>query len=157
MDLHRPELLAIFLNDHLAGSAVGVQLARRASSSNSGTEFGTPLRELCDEIEADRETLESVMTELGVQRSRLKPQLAWVAEKLGRLKPNGQLRGYSPLSRVVELEGLLLGIAGKRRLWKLLSTLVAERSSAHFPALIARAEGQQTRVESLQERAARLL
>lgn len=157
MDLRRPELLAIYLNDHLAGSAAGVQMARRTRSSNSGTEFEAPLQELCREVEADRETLESVMGELGIRRSRLKPPLGWVAEKLGRLKPNGQLRGYSPLSRVVELEMLLLGIAGKRRLWTLLSTLVDERSSADFPALIARAEGQQARVEDLQERAARLL
>ena len=42
---------------------------------------------------------------------------AWTAEKFGRLKPNGQLTGYSPLSRLVELEGLKLGITGKLGLW----------------------------------------
>lgn len=157
MDLNRPELLAIYLNDHLAGSAAGVEMARRTRSSNSGTEFGGPLAELCTEVEADRESLEAVMEELGVGRSRVKPALGWLAEKLGRVKPNGQLRGYSPLSRVVELETLLLGITGKLRLWHLLTELAGERSAADFPALIARAEEQRAKVEALQQRAARLL
>ena len=42
----------------------------------------------------------------------------------GRLKPNGQLTGYSPLSRLVELEGLSLGITGKLGLWRALLGLV---------------------------------
>jgi hypothetical protein len=155
--MKRPELLAIYLNDHLAGSIGGVETARRARASNEGTEFAAPLAALCAEIEADRETLEGVMKELGVARSRIKPALGWVGEKLGRLKPNGQLRGYSPLSRVLELELLLLGISGKLRLWVLLDELVGADSAADFAALADRAEGQRARVEDLQARAARLL
>jgi hypothetical protein len=155
--MNRPGLLAIYLNDHLAGSVGGVETARRARRSNEGTEFGPPLAELCEEIESDRGTLEVVMRDLGVTRSRIKPALGWLGEKLGRLKPNGQLRGYSPLSRVVELEVLLLGISGKLRLWHLLAELVGDDASADFDALIARAEDQRSRVESLQLRAAHLL
>ena len=157
MDLRRPELLGIYLNDHLAGATGGVETARRARGSNQGTEFGEPLKRLCAEIEADRDALEDVMKELGVGRSRIKPAIGWVGEKLGRLKPNGQLRGYSPLSRIVELELLLLGITGKSRLWTLLDELVGERSDADFSALIARAVDQRERVEEMQLRAARLL
>ena len=39
----------------------------------------------------------------------------WVAEKAGRLKLNGSLLTYSPLSRLVELEGLSLGVEGNFR------------------------------------------
>jgi hypothetical protein len=155
--MKRPELLAIYLNDHLAGSIGGVETARRARGSNDGTEFGAPLAALCAEIESDRETLEAVMKELGVARSRIKPAIGWLGEKVGRLKPNGQLRGYSPLSRVVELELLLLGTSGKLRLWALLDELVGARSEADFPALAARAEAQRATVEDLQVKAARLL
>ncbi|HEY1853380.1 MAG TPA: hypothetical protein VGG40_02230 [Solirubrobacterales bacterium] len=155
--MNRPELLAIYLNDHLAGATGGVETARRARNSNEGTEFGEPLAQICEEIESDRETLEAVMEELGVARSRWKPALGWVGEKLGRLKPNGQLRGYSPLSRVVELELLLVGITGKLRLWALLDELVGEESSPDLGALIRRAEDQRARVEDLEVRAARLL
>jgi hypothetical protein len=157
MDLRRPELLGIYLNDHLAGSIGGVETARRARGSNEGTEFGEPLARLCEEIESDRDSLEAVMKELGVGRSRIKPAIGWLGEKLGRLKPNGQLRGYSPLSRIVELELLLLGITGKSRLWTLLEELVGDRSEADFAVLIARAEDQRARVAELQLSAARLL
>jgi hypothetical protein len=155
--MNRPELLGIYLNDHLAGSAGGVETARRARGSNQGTEFGAPLAALCAEIESDRETLEAVMKELGVARSRIKPAIGWLGEKLGRLKPNGQLRGYSPLSRVLELEFLLLGITGKLRLWALLAELVGDRLDTDFVALAERAEAQRATVEDLQLKAARLL
>ena len=39
--------------------------------------------------------------------------MAWSAEKFGRLKLNGQLSGYSPLSRLEELEILALVAEGK--------------------------------------------
>jgi hypothetical protein len=155
--MKRPELLAIYLNDHLAGSYGGVETARRARASNEGNEFDAPLAKLCKEIESDREALEAVMDELGVARSRIKPAIGWLGEKLGRLKPNGQLRGYSPLSRVVELEQLALGITGKLRLWTLLDDLVGERSQADLAGLGARAESQRDVVQDLQLRAARLL
>ena len=70
------------------------------------------------EIEEERETLERLMTQLGLKPSRPKVVAAWVVEKVGRLKLNGQVRGYSPLSRVLELESLAVGIAGKEALWK---------------------------------------
>jgi hypothetical protein len=155
--MNRPELLGIYLNDHLAGSIGGVETARRARGSNKGNEFGEPLARLCEEIESDREALEAVMEELGIARSRIKPAIGWLGEKLGRLKPNGQLRGYSPLSRVVELELLVIGITGKLRLWTLLEELVGERSKANFAGLGTRAEEQRAVVEGLQLRAARLL
>jgi hypothetical protein len=97
------------------------------------------------------------MAELGIGRSRFKPAIGWLGEKLGRLKTNGQLRGYSPLSRVVDLEVLLLGISGKHRLWILLSKLLAGEAPADLPALIRRAEAQRSVVDELQVRASRLL
>jgi hypothetical protein len=153
------DYLAIYLNDHFAGAKGGVELARRTSASNRGEpEFGTALERVCAEIEADRATLEAVMEARGVTRDLVKPAVAWIGEKVGRLKPNGQLRGYSPLSRVLELEGLALGITGKLRLW----TLLAERDDPRlagfdFDALAGHAEDQRHTVEELQSAAARLL
>jgi hypothetical protein len=140
--------LAIYLNDHLAGAVAGVELARRTRASNEGTEIGTVLAEVCAEIEADRETLRSAMRRLQVREAPVKRGFGWLAEKLGRLKLNGQLRGYSPLSRVVEIEGLLAGIDGKRRLWRSLERTCGGRlPDCDFPALEARAESQQRRLE----------
>ena len=118
------KLLGIYLNDHLAGSTAGAELARRAAGSNEGNDYGAFLAELAREIQEDRETLREIMRRLQYGEDIPKKVGAWTAEKIGRLKPNGQLRGYSPLSRLVELEGLTLGITGKLALWKALLEMV---------------------------------
>jgi len=152
------ELLAIYLNDHLAGATAGVELARRLRGSNEDDpEFGPALAELCAEIEADRETLEAVMERLGVGRSKLKPLAAVLGERVGRLKLNGQLWGYSPLSRLDELELLQIGVAGKRRLWRALEHPHAgDLPDFELGALAERATEQLRRLEALHLKAATL-
>lgn len=143
--------LSIYMNDHLAGSTVGVELARRLRSSNADDpRFGPPIAELCAEIEADREILEAAMEQLGVSRDRLKPAGAWLGEKLGRFKLNGQLTGYAPLSRLVELELLYLGLTGQIRLWRALEhSLGPRQGELDFAELAERATSQRARVEEL--------
>jgi hypothetical protein len=152
------KLLAIYLNDHLAGATLGVELARRLRTANQGdSEFGPELAEVCAEIEVDRETLVAVMEKLGVGQSRLKPLAAVLGERLGRLKLNGRLRGYSPLSRLDELEFLQLGVVGKRRLWQALEhTHSGELGDFELDALAERATGQLKRLEALHRKAAAL-
>lgn len=144
------KLLGIYLQDHHAGSTAGLELARRARGANQGTTYGDFLSGLTDEIEADRRALEGIMDDLGVSRDRAKVTLAWAGEKVGRLKPNGQLTGYSPLSRLIELEGLALGVTGKLALWRALS-LVAEDEpnldAAYVERLAERAKEQQRGIE----------
>src|SRR4051812_45452331 len=93
------KLLGIYLNDHLAGATVGRELCRRSLSSNRDTEFGAFLEHLLAQIVEDRETLLELMRRVGAGVDRVKPFAATVGERLGRLKLNGSLRGYSPLSR----------------------------------------------------------
>jgi len=135
--------LDIYLNDHLAGATAGLELARRAARENAGTSLGDFLQQLTQEIAEDKATLETLMTRLDVDRSPAKPAGAWLLEKLGRLKLNGQLRGYSPLSRLVELEALETGVTGKRCLWQALAHTLSDDvrlQQFDFPALIARAD-----------------
>jgi hypothetical protein len=150
--------LSIYLNDHLAGSTVGVEMARRVRDSNEDDpEFGPPLAELCAEIEADRETLRAVMDRLGVGQSKVKPLAAMLGERMGRLKTNGQLRGYSPLSRLVELEVLQIGVVGKRRLWRALEhTHADDLSDFDLAELAELATSQLRRLEALHLKAAGL-
>jgi hypothetical protein len=151
------DLLAIYLNDHLAGSTAGLELARRARGANEGTELGAFLATLVAEIEEDRETLLEVMQAVGAGQDRVKVKAAWAAEKVGRLKLNGRLTGYSPLSRVVELEGLSLGVEGKRSLWRMLHALEDPRLAGFdFPASIERAERQRDALEGRRQEAGRL-
>ena len=135
--------LAIYLNDHLAGATVGRELSKRAAGSNSGTPLGDFLEKLHGEIAEDRQTLLDVMDALDVGQDHAKTIAARVGERLGRLKPNGNLISYSPLSRLVEVEGLSLGINGKASLWRALGLLDDPRLEPwDFAALERRAKRQ---------------
>ena len=150
--------LRIYLQDHLAGSTAGLELARRTRGANEGTEYGPPLAKIADEIEADRRHLQGIIEELGFGGDRIKNMAAWGLEKAGRLKLNGQLTGYSPLSRLVELEGLLTGITGKKGLWVALLEIAPTEprlDAELLGRLRDRAEEQRTTVEELREKAAR--
>lgn len=147
--------LTIYLNDHLAGATAGVELVRRAASENQESEFGPVLQELSAEIEHDREELIAIITGLGFPVDRAKVALGWTAEKVGRLKPNGRLRGYSPLGRMLELEGLLAGIHAKQALWRAL-LLTGKADSQRLELLLARAEEQAGTVEQMHLQAAEL-
>jgi hypothetical protein len=152
-------LLHIYLQDHLAGATFGYQLAERCRRKNRHSEFGAPLAELASEIASDRESLVAVMRRVGAERSNVKVSAAWFSEKIRRLKPNGRLLSYTPLSRVVELEGLVIGIAGKRALWRTLESLApqgGELEGFDFTVLAERAEDQLERVERLRLQAARV-
>jgi hypothetical protein len=150
-------LLAIYLNDHLAGATAGQELARRAAGNNRGSDYGTFLERLAEEIAEDRESLLEIMQALDVGVDRLKVLGGWGVEKLGRLKLNGSLLGYSPLSRLVELEGLALGVRGKLALWRSLDELNLEQlelADADLLMLIERAERQLDEIEVERLRAA---
>jgi hypothetical protein len=151
-------LLEIYLADHLAASTAGVALARRSAQSNAGTALGEALRRLATEIEDDRRTLHAIVTELGLRESKTKVAAAWFAEKAGRLKLNGQLRGYSPLSRVLELETLSVGVAGKLALWQSLQSLPAigaRLPDVDLDELAERARRQRAELEEHRLEAAR--
>jgi hypothetical protein len=149
--------LRIYLQDHLAGATAGLELARRTRGANEGSEYGPPLAKIADEIEADRRALQGVMEDLGFGRDKLKNVAAWGLEKVGRLKLNGEITGYSPLSRMVELEGLLTGITGKWGLWVALLQIAPSEPRldvARLERLRDRAEEQRETVEGLREKAA---
>lgn len=155
--LFRDSRLSIYLNDHLAGSTVGVEMARRSAASNRSTDYGRVLADLAAEIEQDRETLVEIMKRLSLGRDRVKLLVSWGAEKAGRLKLNGQLRGYSPLSRLEELETLSLGVEGKLALWQALRRTHGgdpRLRGIDFDELIQRARSQRRRLERQRRRAA---
>ncbi len=129
---------------------------KRAASSNEGTEYGELLNELEHEIAEDRATLVRLMERFDVAQDKLKVTGAFIGEKLGRLKPNAHLLSYSPLSRVVELEVLALGIDGKLSLWRALLDMehADERlDPQELQTLIDRAAAQRSQLEPFRLRA----
>jgi predicted DNA-binding ribbon-helix-helix protein len=139
------DYLETYLQDHRAGAEMGADLARRMHAENEDTQYAEFLDHLADEIAEDLVVLEQLMDRLDVDRSMLKNVAAKAAEKVGRLKPNNQLTGYSPLSRVLEFEGLRSGVQGKLALWDSLMEIAPfdERLAPdEIAQLIIRAEAQ---------------
>jgi hypothetical protein len=113
--------LGIYLNDHLAALVAGRELARRTSSGASDIETQTLAREFASRIVESERELERLLGEIGARRSRVKRLLASAAEKSGRLKLNGHLVTRSPLSDLVELEGLIVLLEYEIALWRSLN------------------------------------
>lgn len=153
----RTRLLEIYLNDHLTGAVAGRELARRLSRAIRNEPNGPEIARLADEIEQDRITLVGVMHALHLRVSRVKPMLGWFGEKVGRLKLNDRLLSRSPLSTLIELEIMRLGVEGKAAAWRTLHS-IADREPAldkgDLQGLIDRAERQITELEKFRQLAA---
>jgi hypothetical protein len=111
---------------------------------------------VAEQVTEDRETLMAIMRQLDIPRSRVKERVACLAEKAGRLKPNGHLLSRSPLSSVVELEGMVLAVTGKLAGWRTLRILTDTGSRldpATLDHLTERAQQQLDRLEQLSARA----
>jgi hypothetical protein len=147
--------LRIYLNDHRAGASGGLSLARRCLRHNRGSALGSELERIVADLEGDAASLDELMRSLSISPDPVKRISAWTGERLGRLKLNGQLSGYSPLSRQLELEILLAGIDAKRSLWRsLASARVVAPANVDYQALAERATDQRRRLVPHHERAA---
>ena len=146
------DYLKIYLEDHFAGATGGLELALRTAGANAGSVYGEPLQRIAGEIDEDREALRAIMTALGFGPDRMKNAGAWAGEKVGRLKLNGHLTGYSPYSRVLEIEGLVLGVTGKLCLWRALREVAPQEprlDAEQLERLAERAELQRTELDEL--------
>ncbi len=155
--VRRPEhdLLGIYLNDHLAGATIGLDLARRMARSYRGGAIGEALGPIVIEIAEDRESLKGMMATLGIPVRHYKVYAAWLAEKVTRAKPNGYLMNRSPLTPLVELESLRLGVEGKAVGWRTLREVAVSDhrlDAQHLEALLARARAQADALEDLRVR-----
>lgn len=147
-----PGLLGVYLNDHLTGATAGTELARRVAASQRDPAKRGVMRALADEISEDRQALLEIMTALGVPARGYKVWAGWLAEKAGRLKLNGSLLARSPLSDLLELEMMRLGVEGKMAGWRTLRILAGQRreiDAARLDHLLARAQDQSERLGKL--------
>ncbi|MDI2128297.1 hypothetical protein [Yinghuangia seranimata] len=145
-------LLRIYLSDHFAGATSGVSLARRIARNHKGGAYGLGLAEFAKEVAEDRETLRRVMDDLGCSPVPAKFALAWAMTQAGGLKPNGRLLGRSPLSAVIELETMRMGVEGKASMWRGLRALADDDhrlSAEELGELVERAEAQSKRLEEI--------
>ena len=157
-EAEQARFLRVYMADQLALGVLWREIARRSQKSNEGTPVGDAIARVADQIAEDVATFEQIMDRLGFPKARLKPALAVAGERFGRLKLNGRLTEYSPLSRFEELDVLRMGIDGKMVLWASLRDLAglgARLPDVDFDGLIERARGQRDTIEPFREQAGR--
>jgi len=138
-----------YLNDHLAGSVSALELIGHWAHVHKGKPLGSFFADLEAEIKADQDKLCDVMRSLRVEESKVRQAGAWIAEKVGRARL--KIAGDDPgsLGLVLTLEGLIMGIVGKKLLWRGLAAANLPRLSGYdFEGLQHRAEKQVERVEA---------
>jgi hypothetical protein len=124
------EDLSDYLNDHLAGSIAALELLDRMVEACEGKPLERFLRQLREDIHQDQEKLRELIEKLSVSESTVRKAGAWIAEKLSRPKIDLGEGSKEEIGVFLALEALLLGITGKRSLWRALQT-----ASRTVPAL----------------------
>jgi hypothetical protein len=143
------ESLHLYLNDHLAGSVAAIEMVDNLIEHHMEDRFGKFFRDLRNEIYADQEKLRDLIRKVGAEERAIRKAGAWLAEKFGRAKFGDTGDSVELLQAV---EGLALGITGKRLLWRSLETISAnfpELQGTDFGQLEKRAQDQFGRVEDL--------
>lgn len=151
------ELLETYLNDHLAGATAGLDLARRLAEETEGTPVGAAMKQLADDIEADRAVLEDLVGRLGFEEQTVKQAAAWMAEKASRLRLNRVSAGSDALALLLSMETLSMGVDGKRNLWHSLQEIAVDvpvLAALDLAGLVERAESQHAVLEKYRRAAA---
>jgi uncharacterized protein (UPF0548 family) len=142
-------LLGIYLDDHLALLAGGEELTKRMLKSSRDGELRDLLGSVLRSLRDDRAAVVRQIEALGRRPNRIKQRLAWAGERAGRLKLNGNATGYSPLSRLLELEGLAGVLGAARALWRALEQSGPEEGRADAARRAARAAELLQQAEAL--------
>lgn len=151
------ENLGTYLNDHVAGSVLALELLDHLIDLPEGPDRRL-LTQLRTEIQEDQEVLRQLLRSVGTEESTARKAAAWLTEKLGRVKLRLDESGSGELRMLEGLETLALGIQGKLALWRSLATLgdaVPPLKTLDLVRLQARALEQFERVDRLRLHAAR--
>ena len=143
--------LTNYLNDHLAGSIGALELLDRLIDTYREKPLENFFRNLRDDIRQDQEQLKELMQKLGAEESAVRKAGAWVVEKLSRAKIGLSESAEGGTGLLLALEALVLGITGKRSLWRALqaaSRTVPQLARLDYAGLEKRAIDQCERVEA---------
>ena len=150
--------LTNYLNDHLAGSVGALELLDRLIETYREKPLGRFFQGLRDDIHEDQEQLKELIQKLGIEESAVRKASAWIAEKLSRAKIELSAEAEGEIGLLLALEALVLGITGKRSLWRALqaaSRTVPQLARLDYAGLEKRAIEQCERVEAKRLEAAR--
>ncbi len=142
--------LALYLNDHLAGSELALELLERLEKTYADRALGRFFSDLHADIHEDRQELERLIGQLHITESLPRKVTAWFGEKVSFLKLSLDDASDGTFRLLESLEVLSLGIEGKRGLWQALAATaeaLPELAILDYVDLIQRAQEQRARVE----------
>ena len=140
--------LATYLNDHLGGAQIAIQVLEAMRDQHEDQSFREFASMLLPEIETDDRTLRTIAEKIGSGPNAAKQIGGWLLEKVARIKLGHT--GSTNFAMFESLELLVLGIHGKLCLWKALraaSKLDSRLREYDFERLISSAEQQYDKVE----------
>jgi hypothetical protein len=133
--IRNPDLLGIYVNDHLMAATGGVELVSRMLGEHRDSRYASRLEELLGQLREERSALTGIMKALGIPVRQYKQVATWVAEKVSRLKLNGRLLSRSPLSSLIEFEFIANAVLGKRAGFETLRQIAEIDSRLDAPLL----------------------
>jgi hypothetical protein len=148
---------ATYLNDHLAGSVVAIEMLEALEERATSQEQHNAISRLRADIVADQEQLRSLMRRLDVSESATRKAAAWLGEKVSRVKLILDDHADGALRQLEAWETIALGIDGKRALWAALDAVSlsdGDLAGMDYRHLMERAVEQRARAESLRIEAA---
>lgn len=148
---HSKDDLGVYLKDHYAGAVGAIELIEHLIKVHENKPLGSFFRQLGADVKSDHETLHRLMEALGFEESSVRNAGAWMAEKFSRAKLGFGGGQESGLRLLQAFETLIIGITGKRLLWRALHVAqgidIALRQT-DFDHLEKRAQEQLDRVEA---------
>ncbi len=149
--------LAIYLNNHLAASVTALELLSSLETEQANTDLANFAAQLRSEIEAEQQQLENLMEQLQISKNRPRQVAGWLAEKFTQVKLRLDDSNDGALHLLESLELLLIGIEGKRGLWRALAAVaVPGLPVSDYERFASRSEDQQQRVETIRLAAAKV-
>jgi hypothetical protein len=138
--------LETYLNDHLTGSIVALDLARRRASTQGDDRFGGFLRTFVHDVQQDQRVLRNVMEAMAASPRVSRALLGTATSWLDSIRGTFSMPGAPNLVRDLEL--LIMGVRGKELLWTSLERMGAT-TDPPLPELQARARNQIAGLEVL--------
>jgi len=142
--------LIAYMEDHLAGSVAALELLDHLIPDSAETPLAAFFIDLRADIEEDQDVLRALLLRCGEEESGMRKVVAWFAEKVTWAKFRLEGTERDGIGTLQALEVLLLGITGKKALWRVLAPIAASNpplQATDFAGLIERADNQIERVD----------
>lgn len=149
--------LGRYLRTHLATSDAEIDLFDRAAKGLPEP-WAAEVRRIHGQLVGERADLRAMMKALGIRKNPVLGTLARSAERVGRLKPNGDLLHRTAMTDLVELEAMAVTLAARLARWESLRAIADDEPTldpVELGRLVKQARAQRKSLGKMHTAAAR--